>query len=162
MTEFQRFLESHAIERSVNLGHLNKQLEEKNTRLRQQLKEAKQKAKQRESECEEDLNALQFRLASAMAVITELRDTIKSQQRVIDAERKERCELVERHNETLLQMQFVEAMKADLEKRFNDLVDVHDESMKAFKRAVDANTALRDVNARLVEEMRRLNKQLNE
>lgn len=156
------FLQSEVMARSKNLSVLNKQLEEKNARLREQLKETKRDAQKERDEYERELGDAQLKLAAAMTTNSELRVVIAKQQHVITEEREKRCELVEKMNDKLLELNFVHAMRQEVELRHEALVQLHDQVMRALERAKDENVALRECNRRLVGELYEINKRLNE
>jgi chromosome segregation ATPase len=149
------FLRSHVVERSRNLGILNEQLEAKNARMREQLAACKRDAKKERAQHDKELGEAEVRMAGALATISDLKDTLEK-------EREQRRELVVAHNDKLLELQFVNAMRQDLEARHQALVELHDQVMRVLERAKNENAALRECNTRLLAEMKRLNKQLDE
>lgn len=137
----EALLKSGLIEQNRNKTQLVQGLEAKNAHLKKALQEEKRKAKERERELLSEADETSLRLAGAIDTINALKKTL---------------------SDCTAELAFVHALREDLEKRLSELTEVHKDALKSFECAVHDVIKLKEVNTRLVAEIKRLNTQLNE
>ena len=123
-------------------------LESKIERLEQLVKDAKTRKKQIKRECHEEIGDLELRLISAI-------DTIEAYKKADKEIKIEYLKLLEDFNNRTAEARWFAALLKNTAERY-------EEATERMGKLVTENDNLRAVNVKFLEEIRQLNKQLNE